>query len=83
MSNAILEKIAIEVDEPEAIIKSLRSKPLQSVAEVYSKNVNNILGMLALPYLFVSVGIRDAQQMQFYLQAVAETNFSCKRSIWA
>jgi len=73
MSNAILEKIAIEVDEPQAIAKSLRSKPLQSVAEVYSKNVNDILGMLALPHLFVSVGIRDAQRMQFYLQAVAET----------
>lgn len=73
MSNSILEKIAIEVDEPEATAKSLRSKALQSVADVYSKNINDILGLLALPYLFVSVGIRDAQRIQFYLQAVAET----------
>jgi hypothetical protein len=69
----ILDNIAIEVDEPEAIAKSLRSPALKSVAEVYSKNVNDILGLLALPYLFMSRGIRDSQRMQFFLQAVADT----------
>lgn len=73
LSNSILDKIAIEVDEPEATAKSLRSQDLQSVAGVYSKNVNDILGLLALPYFFVSVGIRDVLRTQFFLQAVAET----------
>jgi hypothetical protein len=78
LPNTILEKIEIEVDEPQAVAKSLKSKELQFVAGVYSKNVNDILGLLALPYFFVSVGIDNALRTQFFLQAVAETKILLK-----
>jgi hypothetical protein len=73
LSNSILEKVAIEVDEPEATSKALQSKALQSVADVYAKNVFDLLGLLSLPYAMLRIGVHNTQQIEFFLQAVAET----------
>jgi hypothetical protein len=78
LPNSILDNIVIEVDAPQEIAKSLRSKDLQSVAEVYSKNVSDILGLLAIPYSTLFIGINKTLQTQFYLQAVAEKKILLK-----
>ena len=71
-TKTILDNIAIEVDDPREIAKSLKSKVLQPVADVYAKNTYDVLGLLALPHATLHTGILELQRNKFFIQAVAE-----------
>lgn len=73
MPGSILDDIDIDVEEAEQMAKSIHTSELKPIAQVFARNVYDLLGLLSLPLVLLMVGASEVHRLVFFTQALVRT----------
>jgi hypothetical protein len=73
MAESMLDGVVIDVDAAAEVAKAIRSPELRPIAEVFARNVDQLLGLLALPLTLLTIGASRVHNLVFFVQALVRT----------